>query len=198
MRHSLFNQLCLIIFGILLCACAKSALKVMASKVSPSELKNYKTYAWIAPGDSALNTRRDDKIYAGAIQDAADKELAKKGLKIDAQNPDVVFMFDTKIDEKVAYRAAPNSSNAAFGFGGYNYGYNGYGYYAGYGNPMAGLETTSKLVNEGTLTYFMYDRNTRKLIWQGWASKEISKKTNIGSTIKRATTFIFAKLPIEK
>jgi hypothetical protein len=189
---------CLIVSAISLCSCSRTALKVQASKADPSEFKNYKTYAWIAPGDTALNTRRDDKIYAGAIQDAADKELAKKGLKVDTQNPDVVFMFDTKIDEKVAYRAAPTSSNAAFGFGGYNYGYNGTGYYYGYGNPMSGLETTSKLVNEGTLTYFMYDRATRKLVWQGWAAKEISKKTNIGSTIKRATTFIFAKLPIDQ
>lgn len=187
----------LIVCAISLSSCT-SSLKIWASKVQPAEVKNYKTYAWIAPGDTALNTRRDDKLYAGVIEKAANKELQKKGLKLDNQNPDVVFMFDTKIDEKVVTRKTAETNDGAFGFGGYNYGYYGSGYYAGNVNPMRGLETAPMLVDEGTLGYSMFDRNSGKLIWQSTAKKDLSKKTNIGSTIKRATKFMFAKLPMKQ
>src|SRR5690349_4324555 len=106
MKLNAFKLLSMIPVMVLLYSCSGS-LKISASKADPDELKNYKTYAWIAPGDTALNTRRDDKIYAGLIESTANKELQGKGMKVDNQNPDVVFMFDTHIDEKVEYRQTP-------------------------------------------------------------------------------------------
>jgi hypothetical protein len=195
MNQTSLKLLCWIVSASSLFSCSGS-LKISASKVDLAELKNYKTYAWIAPGDTALNTRRDDKEYAGFIESAANKELAKKGMKIDNQNPDAVFMFDTHFDERVAYRQEPNTS-ASFGFGGYAYGYNGGGgYYAGAYNPMQGLESSGIVVEEGTLSYSMLDRKTGKLLWKASAVKNLDKKTNIESTIKKATSFIFAKLPV--
>jgi hypothetical protein len=170
---------------------------VSASKADAAELKNYKTYAWIAPGDTALNTRRDDKIFAGLIERSANKELQKKGMTIDNQNPDAVFMFDTHIDENVENRHAPSNTNAAFGYGGYNYGYYGAGYYSGVYNPMQGLETTYIIVEEGTLGYSMYDRKTGKILWSGSAVTNLDEKTDVEAVIKKATSFIFAKLPVK-
>jgi len=173
------------------------SLKISASKADKADLVNYKSYAWIAPGDTALNTRRDDKVYAGFIERTANAELQRKGMKIDNQSPDVVFMFDTHIDEKVEYRQSPVNNTASFGFGGYAYGYNGAGYYAGAYNPMQGLQSSSIIVEEGTLSYSMFDRKTGKLIWRGAAAQSLNSKTNIESTIKKATAFIFSKLPIK-
>jgi len=147
-----------------------------------------------------LNGRRDDKIFAGLIEASANKELQDKGMKVDNQNPDVVFMFDTKIEEKSAYRSTPSNSGGAFGFGGYAYGYNGGAYYSGAYNPMEGLETTHITVEEGNLSYSMFDRQTGKLLWKGSAIKNLDAKTDskdIEKTIKKATRFIFAKLPIK-
>lgn len=190
------NPLLLFLCAVFFSSCT-SSLKIWASKTDANELNKYKTYAWIAPGDSALNSRRDDKLYAGLIESAANKELQKMGMKLDNQNPDAVFMFDTKIDEKVVTRKAAETGYNAYGYGGYAYGYNGAGYYSGAYNPMRGLETASMLVDEGTLSYLMYDWKTGKLVWQGTAKKDLNKKTNIESTIKRAANFIFAKLPIK-
>jgi hypothetical protein len=196
MKQTSLRLSTLLFFVISLASC-KSSLSIWASKTDPNELKKYKTYAWVAPGDSALNSRRDDKLYAGLIESSANKELQKMGMKLDNQNPDAVFMFDTKIDEKVVTRKAAETGYNAYGYGGYAYGYNGAGYYHGAYNPMRGLETGSMLVEQGTLSYLMYDRQTAKLVWQGTAKKDLSKKTNIESTIKRAASFIFAKLPIK-
>lgn len=169
----------------------------MASKADPAQLKKYKTYAWVAPGDSALNTRRDDKQYAAVIEAAANEALKNMGMVMDTQNPDVVFMFDTRIDEKVQYRQTPSTSSGAFVVGGYNYGYGGTGYYSGVYNPMAGLETSHILVEEGTLSYMMFDRKTGEQLWHGWAKKNLQAKTNVAALIKKATRSIFAKLPIK-
>lgn len=199
MNHTFFKSLLCIVTIVSLYACTGS-IKISATKVDAASLKNYKTYAWIAPGDTALNSRRDDKVYAGFIENTANKELTKKGLIIDNQNPDVVFVFDTHVDEVVEYRNRPTNSNAAFGFGGYAFGYNGGGgyYYSGTSNPMQGMESSHVIVEEGTLSYSMYDRKTSKKIWQGAAITKVNAKTNIEATIKKATAFIFAKLPIKQ
>lgn len=179
------------------CLSCTSSLKIWTSKGDPNELSKFKTYAWIAPGDSALHSRRDDKLYAGLIENSANKELQKKGMRLDNQNPDAVFMFDTKIEEKVVSRKTAETGYNAYGYGGYAYGYNGAGYYSGAYDPMRGLETAPMLVDEGTLSYLMYDRKTGKLVWQGTAKKDLTRKTNIETTIKRASSFIFARLPIK-
>ena len=196
MAHASLKLLLGILTAVSLCACSGS-LKISASKVDKAELKNYKTYAWIAPGDTALNTRRDDKIYAGLIESSANKELQKKGMTIDNQNPDVVFMFDTHIDEKIEYRKIADNRDASFGFGGYAYGYHGAGYYTGGYNPNQGFESTHILVDEGTLSYSMFDRKTGKMLWKGAATQNLDNKTNVEATIKNATRSIFSKLPIK-
>lgn len=196
MDHASLKLLLGILTAVSLCACSGS-LKISASKVDKAELKNYKTYAWIAPGDTALNTRRDDKIYAGLIESSANKELQKKGMTIDNQNPDVVFMFDTHIDEKIEYRKIADNRDASFGFGGYAYGYHGAGYYTGGYNPNQGFESTHILVDEGTLSYSMFDRKTGKMLWKGAATQNLDNKTNVEATIKNATRSIFSKLPIK-
>jgi hypothetical protein len=197
MNLSSLKLLTIALSAIALYSCSSKSLKVMASKEDPAKLAKYKTYAWIAPGDSALNTRRDDKQYAAVIEGAANAELKAKGMIMDTQNPDVVFLFDTKIDEKVAYRQTPTTNNDAFVVGGYSYGYGGTGYYSGVYNPMAGMETTHKIVEEGTLSYSMFDRKTGERVWQGWATKDLQAKTDVAATIRKATHAIFAKLPIK-
>ena len=79
------------------------------------------------------------------------------------------------------------------------YAQNGGGYYySGTANPMAGMESSHIIVEEGTISYSMFDRKTGKLVWKGSAIKELNTKTNIEATIKKATAFIFARLPIKK
>jgi hypothetical protein len=174
------------------------AIKVSTFKEEGINLSNYKTYAWAAPGDTTLNTLRDDKIFAAVIVNAADVELKKKGMKVDNQNPDVVFIFDSKIEEQVVYRES-TSPNPWLGYSGYGYGYGymGPGYYMGTNNLTTfHTETHSTLIDQGMLGYTMYDRKTGKLLWRGVATQKISKNPDIEKSIKKATKNIFAKLRI--
>jgi len=185
----------ILLAGFIFLASCSQAIQTSGSKTPGVNFADYKTYAWIAPGDTALNHRRDDKVYAGVIEHSANEVIKKKGMTIDNQNPDAVFMFDTFMDEKTEYRQSPTTT-ASFGFGGYGYGYGGPGYYVGTGVPIYGGEMTPISVNEGTLMYFMYDRKTGKLLWKGSSTQKVTGKTNIESAIKKATKFIFATLSI--
>src|SRR6185369_17439677 len=67
------------------------------------DFNKYKTFAWIAPGDSILNRHRPDKLFGGFIMNAANQELKSKGMAIDTVQPAAIFIFHTKVQEKTKY-----------------------------------------------------------------------------------------------
>lgn len=70
----------------------------------------YKTFAWIAPGDSILNRQRPDKLFGGFIMQTANQELKSKGLAVDTVQPAAIFIFHTKVQEKTKYTQSPTLS----------------------------------------------------------------------------------------
>jgi len=153
------------------------------------DLKNYKTYAWIAPGDSVLNRQRRDKAFDGLIIYSADAELAKKGMKLDVNNPDALFMYETMIAEKVKYSQSPTLSVGV--------GVAGPGYYVGGSAPVAGGHITASTYEEGTLVFSMHDTRTGNKIWHGGATETLTASGDIEKTIKNAVKWIFVKLPVK-
>ena len=161
------------------------------------DLKAYKSYAWIAPGDTTLNHYRDDKLYAGTIQQASDMELQKKGMVVDTHSPDAVFIFDTRLEDHVRYSQSPSVSvgvGVGVGYPGY---YGGPGYYAGGTVPIAGGEVTADYYKQGTLIIEMYDLKTHKLLWRGWGTKDLDYTTDMDYTIRKTVHDIFFYLNIK-
>lgn len=156
------------------------------------DLKPYKSYAWVAaPGDTVLNKERKDKRYGNLIVHSADAELKKKGMTVDVKNPDALFMFESKIEEKVKYgRAAPASVDVGY-VGAYGY------YYAGDIAPVRGGEIMPSTYDEGLLYFNMYDTKTGKRIWSGGATKALTASDEAEKTIKTAVKKIFTRLPIK-
>jgi hypothetical protein len=155
------------------------------------DLKPYKSYAWIAPGDSVLNAPRKDKVYGTLIVQSADGELKKKGMHVDVNKPDALFMFETKIEEKVKYaRAAPASVDVGY-VGAYGY------YYVGDQVPARGGEIMPSTYDEGLLYFNMYDTKTGKRIWSGGATKPLKASDDIERVVKNAVKNIFVRLPIK-
>lgn len=183
-----------IISGI--CCSCSSELKTSSWRAKGVDLKQYKSYAWLAPGDTSFNRRRDDKLYAGTIVQAADAELKKKGMTVNTQSPDAVFIFDTHLEDHVHYTQSPTVS-VGVGVGmapGY---YGGPGYYMGGTVPVAGGEVTANYVKQGTLIIEMYDLKTNKLIWKGWASKELDYTSDVNYILRKSIRDIFIYLPIK-
>jgi len=170
-----------------------------STKEKGVDLNQYKTYAWVKPGDEEYHITYDKKEAIPFIIDLSDEELKKKGFQ-KSENPDVVFLVDTQVEERVAYGRI-SSENAGFGVGGSMYygGYYGSGYYGaysgGYISPMTGTQTVETEFLQGMLFVELYDAKSKKLLWRGWAEDQITNKTDINKTIRKAVSKIFGHLP---
>ena len=165
------------------------AQSVTSDQNTSTDFKKFKTYAWLAPGDSVLNRYRSDKLYGGYIVYAANKELASRGLKVDTLRPDAIFVFYTTVEEITTY-----SQSATLSMG---VGVAGPGYYVSGYAPVAGGKITATTEEEGVLKYVMYDTETRKLIWSGMVEKTFKLTDDIEKIIGDYTVKIFKKYPVK-
>jgi hypothetical protein len=186
-RSILLHVVCL--FLIVTSALATQAQKVSSDFDSKTNFAKYKTYAWLAPGDSVLNRYRADKLFGGTILYFANQELKNRGLKMDTLRPDAIFIFGTQVDEIVKY-----SQSATLSVG---VGVAGPGYYAGGSVPVAGGKITATTSEEGILSYTMYDTQTTKMVWAANAEKSFKMTDDLQKIIGDATKKIFKKIPIK-
>jgi len=172
---------------IILTYCSES-LQTFSDRDTSIDLQKYKTYAWIAPGDTVLNARRKDKLFGGYIVRVSDEELKKKGLTVDTSHPDAVFMFETQVEDRVEYSQTPSVSVGV--------GYGGPGYYVGGSVPVAGGDIKTTQVQDGMLSFTMYDTKTGNVLWTGGTRETLTNSVDVEDVIKKAVKQIFFKLPI--
>lgn len=166
-----------------------SAQTVTSDYDSRAEFSNYKTYGWLAPGDTVLNRQRPEKLYDGYITRAANQELKAKGLVLNNQ-PDAIFVYFTSVDEITTY-----SQSATLSVG---VGVAGPGYYVGGSAPVAGGKITATTEQDGALGFSMYDARTGKLVWTASVKKTFNGADDIPKIINDYTKKIFKKLPVRK
>jgi len=183
MKNLLFICLALLPF-------VTSAQSVTYDQDTKTDFKKFKTYAWLAPGDSVLNRYRSDKLYGGAITYAANQELSKRGLKMDTLNPDAIFIFLTSIEEITTYSQTPQLS-VGLGFA-------GPGYYVAGAVPVAGGDIIATTKEDGTLKFIMYDTESRKQVWTGMANKRFKLTDDVQQIAMDYTERIFKKYPVKK
>jgi hypothetical protein len=177
------------VFAISCLLSCSSTMQFFSDRDKEVNLKNYKTYAWLAPDDTVYNSPREDLEFGEFIMKTSNLELKKKGMLIDTIQPDAVFMIETNVENKIKYTQSPTVS-VGMGFG-------GPGYYGGVSAPVAGGDITGESYQEGTLIIYMYDIRTGNLIWHGYAVGALTLKTRLEPTIERAVHGIFGRLPIK-
>lgn len=187
MKRNVFTLLTILV---VLSSSLLSAQSVTSDFNTQIDFKKFKTYAWLAPGDSVLNTYRSDKLYCGAITYAANQELASRGMKIDSLKPDAVFIFYTSMEEITTYSQSPTLSVGV--------GVAGPGYYVEGYAPVAGGKVTAHTSEDGVLKFVMYDTETRKLVWSGMANKNFKMTDDIQKIVMDYTVKIFKKYPVKK
>ena len=162
-----------------------------------TDFKKFKTYAWLAPGDSVLNRPDPQKLFGGYVEKAANEELKSRGLNLVKENPDAVLLFFTSSEEFIQYS---ESATLSVGVGvGVGYpGYYGGGYYVGGSVPVAGGKVTATVKEDGSLGYSMYDTSTGKLVWTGKVEKKFKLSDDIAKMIEDYTIKIFKKYPVKK
>src|SRR5688572_8912871 len=155
------------------------AQSVVSDYDTGTDFKKFKTYAWLAPGDSVLNRYRADKAFGGYVMLYANQELTSRGLIGDTLKPDAIFVFYTSVEEITKYSQSPTLS-VGVGVGGPGY------YVAGYA-PVAGGNITASTVEDGSLKFAMYDTETKKQIWTGRVSKQFKISDDVVQLINTYT-----------
>lgn len=166
-------------------------VKTFSTEAKDANLKKYKTYAWVRPGDPDSEYRKDDKIYSGLILELANEELKKKGFVLDTLQPEAVFAFDTRVSEQVDYSVgAPPTAGVDFG-------YTGYGYYGGYYAPVpVSGSIRREEFEEGMLYIDMFDAKTKVPLWGGWAKAKLTAKSDVEADVRAAVKHIFMRLRV--
>lgn len=189
-------SLLLVIGGVMIFIPAK-AQKVKSDFNVNTDFNKFKTYAWLAPGDSVLNRADPHKLFGGYIEKDANQELQSRGMKLVKDQPDAIFIFYTSVEEITKYSQSPTLSvGVAVGVG--YPGYYGPAYYAGGSVPVAGGKVTTSIEEDGMLGYSMYDTSTGKLVWSGSVEKTFKMSDDLAKIIADYTIKIFKKYPVKK
>lgn len=153
---------------------------------------NYKTFGWTNNNGVNKTGRADNDIVDNNIKNSVSAELEKKGWQETDQKPDVLLDYNVTVHKGVRKETEPV----------YGYPYTGYFYspwrhrMAYYYNPgfFSVYHTYNVPFKEGTLTVNMVDANTNKLVWQGWATGDITSKSITSKEAQSDVKSIFKKL----
>jgi hypothetical protein len=184
------KKLSLILFLMVVVLSTGNAQSVRMDYDTKTDFKKFKTYAWLAPGDSVLNRYRRDKLYGGTIMHIANQELKSRSMTMDTLKPDAIFMFFTSVEEIITYSQSPTLSVGV--------GVAGPGYYVAGSAPVAGGKITATTQEDGSLKFVMYDTQTGHLVWSGMVEKTFKLSDDVEKLIVDNTVKIFKKFPLKK
>jgi hypothetical protein len=162
-----------------------------------ANLSSYRTYAWI--GDK--NGRKNDKPYKDFqetyLTDLISQQLEKNGfVKATRSKPDVLIDYDIMYENDVRKQSNPVYSRPFV-----RYFYNPYTgrlntlYYP---SRYMGQNTYDVPYKSGTITINIVDNESKKLVWQGWAETEVTKRRIDKDDMNKIVKSIFKKLDVAK
>jgi hypothetical protein len=135
-------------FAVLACSFAL-AQDVTTNSMPGTDFGKYHTYKWV----TIEGAQYPNQILDAQIKASVDKELASKGLtKTDGDNADLNLGYQASVSQSKQWNA--------YGTGGVRWG--------------GGMGTaTESMIDTGTLVLDMYDPASKKLVWQGRATKTL-------------------------
>ncbi len=178
----------------LLASCVSTA---HIEKDDNTDFTKYKTYAWVEKENSDKKENRKNDLAEQKVRDAVSKELEKTaGWRESKSNPDVLLSYDLLVERSTKQQADPVYSRPfvrTF--------YNPYSrrfYRVYYPSRFMGYDHFDVNTREGTVTISMIDAKTEKLVWQGWATDEVSNRNMTSKEIQNSIKAIFRKFDIAK
>ncbi|HYC84578.1 MAG TPA: DUF4136 domain-containing protein [Chryseosolibacter sp.] len=163
-------------FGAL--ATAAQTITVRSDEIEDADFTKYKTFYWASQVDNELDAGvnfLNDVVLKAQIRDAVKGEMTGLGYEINKDNADMIVNFRV-FDKPVRLRG-------------------GEGYGPEYwGDQAAGMPDTSSYdLEAGSLIISFADRNTGRIVWQGFASGLINNNEFIKDegTVREAVNLIF-------
>ncbi|MBB6325037.1 hypothetical protein FHS59_000652 [Algoriphagus iocasae] len=149
-------------------SCSNNGMKVVTREDGDTSLSGYNTYAWISekqniPNAYALLGSNEALVFNNEssqkmIKDAVELQMAARGFKKDAQNPDMLINFEVLEDDTELRKYILDNGQDYLGFG-----------------PRS--ESVQMIpVDEGTVLINFMDSRSGNQIWQGYASGALEEK----------------------
>jgi hypothetical protein len=184
----------LLIAAIVLAGCG---VQSYVEKDPSVDLKQYRTFAWINERGTKQENGKPYKDFKETyLMDLVTKELEKNGWQRAKSNPDVLIDYDIMIENETRRQSDPIYSRSAV-----RYFYNPYTgrinslYYP---SRYLGEDSYTVPYKSGTITINIVDNDSDKLVWQGWAETEVTRKSISKDDMEKIVKSIFKKLDIAK
>jgi hypothetical protein len=138
-----------------------------------ANFSKYKTFTWIKQP-----VTKQDPLMEQRIINAVNMQLMAKGLKLVQNNADLGVAVNVATQEKQTLNTFYD------GFGGWAWGFDG---------PVT---TTVVTYTEGTIVADLFDTQTKKIVWRGIATKEVSSKpSKVTEEIEKSIEKMFKHFP---
>jgi hypothetical protein len=170
--------------GAVLLAVGCSSISVRHDFDTQADFTGYQTYAWLQQPTTAVGdakaAQRTNTLLDKRIRRAVDAQLAAKGMKPSAEDPDLLVIYHMGLDRKVDVQD-------------WGYSYPRYPYGGWYGGQVDVYE-----YDEGTLIVDLIDAESDQLVWRGTATKVIDETASPEkreANLNEVVTRLFADYP---
>jgi len=182
---------------VLISACSRD---VQTQKyVDTSDLKNFRTYAWLPAGDTVWNDFEKDAVVSEEIRNRINKELQEVGYTMDAENPDFLVLVHTTYDTEIDLQQLPSSYNY-YGPGFYTGTWGSWGtyYYPNYHTIgyVYGPQISAVEYTEGRIVIDLIDRRNNEIVWRG-TSRDAIYDDELMEEMAEEVDHIFDEFPVE-
>jgi hypothetical protein len=163
MKHYIYIIVTILIFN----SCSVKITSNKDKDIDISKSKTYSFYGWVEMNDLVYVDKK-------AIEKAFSNAFEKRGLTYTETGGDLIISFFLVVDKE----STTNRYNAYYGHGPYGFYQPTWGWGTGFYNGYAGVPYPENSFYEGTLVVDVFDRHTKKLVWQGVITKAIDIKNH--------------------
>ncbi|WP_439559152.1 DUF4136 domain-containing protein [Dyadobacter sp.] len=167
-----------VVAGVLVMACSQ-ALQVSYDYDSSVNLKQFKTFKVEAEHNMENDPLLGSELNRRRLGDAVKEVMEAKGYKYDQQSPELIVRFMTDVKDRQQVR----SNNM----------YSPYMWWYGGGNNISTYN-----YQESRFILNIYQKNSDRMIWQGWASGKVkapTKKEDRETMVKNTMSDILRTFP---
>lgn len=181
----LFSLVMLICFAALAAGCSSISIKNDFDR--EADFTAYRTFAWLQEPVTAIGdadaARQKNTLLDKRIRTAVETELQAKGMTVNTENPDLLVVYHTGVDNKIDVTDW------------------GYSYPTRYGGWYGGSNVDVYEYKEGTLIVDLIDSKSQQLVWRGDATKTLEDNPSperMEQNLREVVGRMFANYPPAK
>lgn len=170
-------------------AAACNPMKVYVRRDESAAFSSYQTFAF-------LQRPPEERVYGSLLAEnemiyGIQEELEARGLKADTTAPDLLISFksNAQVSQKQVTNTPPMWGTPMWGF------YDPFFWGPAMMNPWNQRQTQTITESKGTIELFLFERTTKKPVWQGAA---IGNADNPYENVRLSLQKLFDRFPLKR